>query len=107
MPSSFATVPSADLRRGPAARLGSFPTAPETLVARGFLNRMAETSGGRVLVATGRLDSALDALVEELSSQYVIGFTPAAADRGRAHRLDVRVADKKLKVRYRERYVVR
>ena len=68
---------------------------------------MAETSGGRVVLPTGHLDSALDTLVEELSSQYVIGFTPDAAERGRAHRLAVRVADKRLKVRYRERYVVR
>ena len=105
--SGFASVPSADLRRGPAARLDAFPTTPDTLAARGFLTRMAETSGGRVVLPTGHLDSALDTLVEELSSQYVIGFTPDAAERGRAHRLAVRVADKRLKVRYRERYVVR
>jgi hypothetical protein len=105
--SSFGSVPDADLRRGPAARLGPIPTAPDTLVARGFLTRMAETSGGRVLIPTGHLDATLDSLVEELSSQYVIGFTPAAGPRGRAHRLDVRVADKRLKVRYRERYLAR
>ncbi len=104
--SSFASVPDADLRRGPA-RLGSIPTAPDTLVARGFLTRMAETSGGRVLVPTGRLDSALDGLVEELSSQYVIGFTPAAPAGGREHRLEVRVSDRRLKVRHRERYIAR
>jgi len=108
VPSNFTSVPDADLRRGPAARLGTgFPTTPDTLAARGFLTRMAETSGGRVILPTGHLDSALDGLVEELSSQFVIGFTPAAAARGRAHRLEVRVADKKLKVRYRERYVAR
>jgi VWFA-related protein len=108
VPSSFSAVPDADLRRGPAARLGAgFPTTPDTLRARGFLTRMAETSGGRVLVPTGHLGATLDSLVEELSSQYVIGFTPAEGPRGRAHRLDVRVADKKLKVRYRERYIAR
>jgi VWFA-related protein len=105
--SNFASVPNADLRRGPAARLGAFPGTPDTLVARGFLTRMAETSGGRVLVPSGHLDSTLDGLVEELSSQYVIGFTPAAPAGGRAHRLEVRVTDKRLKARHRERYIAR
>jgi VWFA-related protein len=103
--SSFGTVPNADLRRGQAARLGAFPNAPETLIAHRFLERMADTSGGRVVSPGAHLEAALDSLVEELSSQYVIGFTPAAAADGRAHRLEVRVADKRLKVRSRERYV--
>jgi hypothetical protein len=77
------------------------------VAGRGFLNRLAEASGGRVLLPTGRLDSALDGLVDELSSQYVLGFAPAFALPGRTHRLDVRVADRNLKLRYRKSYAVR
>jgi VWFA-related protein len=85
---------------------GSFPipTAPDTMVSRGFLTRLAALSGGVVLESEGgRLERALDRLVTELGSQYVIGFAPASAA-PRSHRLDVRVEGRGLKVRHRDRY---
>ena len=96
-------------RVGPFARSGaSFPTvpsAPDNLAARSFLTRLADASGGLVLVPAGHgLAGALDRLLEELASQYVVGFAPAAGPPGRSHRLEVRAADRRLKVRHRERY---
>jgi hypothetical protein len=87
---------------------GAFPTTPDTLAARGFLTRLADASGGLVLVPAGHgLAGALDRLLEELASQYVVGFAPAAGPPGRSHRLEVRVGDRRLKVRHRERYLSR
>jgi len=103
-PSSFAPVPSADLRRGPPGRLRTFPSAPDTSAGRGFLGRLATVSGGRLLGADGRFEHALDGLVEELSSQYVIGFAPSDAGDGRSHHLEVRLPGRHLDVRYRSHY---
>ncbi|HEU0090615.1 MAG TPA: VWA domain-containing protein [Vicinamibacteria bacterium] len=87
---------------------GGFPTTPDTLAARSFLTRLADASGGLVLLPAGhRLAGALDRLLEELASQYVIGFAPGTATPGRSHRLEVRVADRRLKVRHRQRYLSR
>jgi VWFA-related protein len=86
----------------------NFPVTEERLRPRAFLERIAEQSGGLVLLPeAGGFERALDRLVEELSSQYVIGFAPAAATPGRSHRLEVRVADRRLKVRHRARYLAR
>ena len=108
VPSGWASGPST-YRPGTVGRSGGgFPTTPDTLAARGFLTRLANASGGLVLLpARHRLAGALDRLLEELASQYVIGFAPAAATPGRSHRLEVRVADRRLKVRHRERYLSR
>ncbi len=87
---------------------GGFPTAPDTLAARSFLTRLADASGGLVLLPAGHgLAGALDRLLEELASQYVLGFAPAAGPRGKSHRLEVRLADRRLKVRHRQRYLSR
>ena len=104
VPSGSASGPGG-FRRDPVSRapVGS-PTAPDALVARAFLERIAAASGGLVLLPhRGSLAPALDRLVEELSSQYVIGFAPASATPGRSQRLEVRVADRRLKVRHRTR----
>jgi VWFA-related protein len=87
---------------------GALPTTPDSLAARSFLTRLADASGGLVLLPAGHsLAGALDRLLEELASQYVIGFAPGAATPGRSHRLEVRLADRRLKVRHRERYLSR
>jgi len=84
---------------------GALPTTPDSLAARSFLTRLADASGGLVLTPAGHgLAGALDRLLEELASQYVLGFAPASAAPGRSHRLEVRVNDRHLKVRHRERY---
>jgi hypothetical protein len=50
------------------------------------------------------LAGALDRLLEELGAQYIVGFSPSSAAPGRTHKLEVRLKDRRLKVRYRERY---
>ena len=98
--SAFAPVPAASTRLP-----RTFPTVPENRVATAFLTGIARSSGGRVLEPQGgRLEVALDGLVEELASQYVIGFSPAEGGKPRAHRLVVRLADPHLVARHRERY---
>jgi VWFA-related protein len=87
---------------------GALPTTPDSLAARSFLTRLADASGGLVLLPAGHgLAGALDRLLEELASQYVVGFAPAAGPPGRSHRLEVRVGDRRLKVRHRARYLSR
>ena len=90
------------LRSSRTARLS---TTPENLAARSFLIRLADASGGLVLTPAGHaLAGALDRILEELASQYVLGFAPASAAPGRSHKLEVRVNDRRLKVRHRTRY---
>jgi VWFA-related protein len=96
-------------RVGPFTRSGGAyqrtPSAPDNLAARSFLTRLADASGGLMIVPAGHgLAGALDRLLEELGAQYVVGFAPASGGPGRSHRLEVRVNDRRLKVRYRERY---
>ena len=107
--SSFASGPSTASVR-PFGRGGGGPysaaSAPtENIAARSFLDRLADASGGLVLRPGGHgLSGALDRLLEELGAQYVVGFAPASGAPGRSHRLEVRLKDRRLKVRYRERY---
>jgi VWFA-related protein len=107
--SQFAGAPTS-VRIGPFARSGGTyapaPHAPDNLAARSFLTHLADASGGLVLTSAGHgLSGALDRMLEELASQYVLGFSPASAAPGRSHRLEVRVNDRRLKVRHRERYL--
>jgi VWFA-related protein len=88
-----------------ASGRSALPTTPDSLAARSFLTQLADASGGLVLTPAGHgLAGALDRLLQELASQYVVGFAPAASAPGRSHRLEVRVSDRRLKVRHRERY---
>ena len=43
-------------------------------------------------------------VVDELHSQYLLGFAPPAAD-GKKHDVEVRLTDRSLKVRARQNYV--
>lgn len=108
VPSGWTSGPST-YRPGTVGRSGGgFPSAPDDLAARSFLTRLADASGGLVLLPAGHgLAGALDRILEELAAQYVIGFAPATATLGRSHRLEVRLADRRLKVRHRERYLSR
>jgi VWFA-related protein len=86
----------------------NFPVTEENLHPRAFLERIAEESGGLVMLPqAGGFERALDRLVEELASQYVIGFSAAPGKPGRTHRLEVHVDGRGLKVRHREHYVSR
>jgi len=70
------------------------------------LGRVAVESGGGYLELRGRddLSAAFASVMDELHSQYLIGFAPPARD-GKKHDLDVRVSERGLKVRARKDYV--
>jgi len=108
VPSTFQPA-APGFRVGPFARSGGTyqraPSAPDTLAARSFLTRLADASGGLLVAPAGHgLAGALDRLLEELGAQYVVGFSPSSGAPGRSHKLEVRLKDRRLKVRYRERY---
>jgi Ca-activated chloride channel family protein len=71
-----------------------------------ILNRFAnETGGGFFDLKKGAdLNSSFTRIAQELRSQYLLGFSPAALD-GKVHKLDVRVKRPGLKSRSRRSYV--
>jgi Ca-activated chloride channel family protein len=70
-----------------------------------ILNRFAtETGGGYFDLKKGAdLNSSFTRIAQELRSQYLLGFAPAALD-GKVHRLEVRVKRAGLKARSRRSY---
>jgi Ca-activated chloride channel homolog len=70
------------------------------------LARVAEDTGGGYFELRGRddLGQAFAQVVDELHSQYLLGFAPPKRD-GKVHELDVRVATRGLKPRARRSYV--
>jgi Ca-activated chloride channel family protein len=70
------------------------------------LARVAEeTGGGYTDIRMGQdLGAAFAGVVDELHSQYLIGFAPPKRD-GKVHDLDVRVSQRGLKARARKDYV--
>lgn len=70
------------------------------------LARVAEeTGGGYTEIRAGQdLAAAFAAVVDELHSQYAIGFAPPKRD-GKTHKVDVRVSTSGLKVRGKKSYV--
>ncbi len=70
-----------------------------------ILNRFAtETGGGYFdLKKDADLNSSFTRIAQELRSQYLLGFSPAALD-GKVHRLEVRAKRLGLKVRSRRSY---
>jgi Ca-activated chloride channel family protein len=70
------------------------------------LARVAEeTGGGYTEMRPGQdLSAAFAAVVDELHSQYAIGFAPPKRD-GKTHKVDVRVTGQGLKVRGKKSYV--
>jgi VWFA-related protein len=73
----------------------------------GFLQAMAESTGGRAVVRTNEMERDVPALFEETSSYYLLGVAPpeGSAD-NRLHRVDVRVARPGLDVRTRRGFYV-
>jgi len=71
-----------------------------------ILNRFAaETGGGYFdLKKDADLNSSFTRIAQELRSQYLLGFSPAALD-GKSHRLEVRVKRVGLKTRSRRSYI--
>ena len=77
-----------------AARAGQ---AKRDEVDLNVLRDLAENSGGRAFLLAeslinrgGQIEKVLDAIADELRSQYTLGFYPAHADDGRYHSLRVR-----------------
>lgn len=70
-----------------------------------ILNRFANETGGGYfdLKKDADLNSSFTRIAQELRSQYLLGFTPAALD-GKVHRLEVRVTRPGLKARSRRSY---
>jgi Ca-activated chloride channel homolog len=64
-----------------------------------------ETGGGFTEIRYGEdLAAAFARVADELHSQYLIGFAPPKRD-GKVHKIDVRVATRRLEVRGRKSYV--
>jgi VWFA-related protein len=80
----------------------------ESVMMGRFLDQFAGTSGGtlmRVLVGSG--EGAMDQILRETTSYYLLGVTPAESDRdGRTHRLKVKVDQRDTVVRSRTWLVI-
>lgn len=74
----------------------------------GSFRRMATETGGAFfeLKKTADLNSTFTRVVQELHSQYLLGFSPAVLD-GREHRLEVRLTKPGLTARARRTYIAR
>jgi Ca-activated chloride channel family protein len=72
---------------------------------RALVSLADRTGGGRFqLTRNADLATTMARVVDELRHQYMLGFVPRVLD-GRAHRLEVRLREPRLKVRARQSYV--
>lgn len=72
-----------------------------------FKKMASETGGGYFeLKASADLNSTFTRVIEELHSQYVIGFTPANLD-GKLHKLEVKLTKRGFKARARKNYLAK
>jgi Ca-activated chloride channel family protein len=71
-----------------------------------ILNRFANETGGGYfdLKKNADLNASFTRIAQELRSQYLLGFSPAALD-GKVHRLEVRIKRPGLKTRSRRSYI--
>jgi VWFA-related protein len=74
----------------------------------GSFRRLASETGGGFfqLDKTAELNSTFTRVVQELHSQYVLGFSPQVLD-GKSHKLEVRLTKPTLKARARASYVAK
>lgn len=63
-----------------------------------------ETGGAHIRVSNKNIAAGFEQIAEELHSQYVLGFSPRAAD-GATHKLEVKIARRGLTARARKSYV--
>jgi Ca-activated chloride channel family protein len=83
------------------------PNSTDALRARSFLHGLAETTGGQVFqpAASRQLAAIYSTILDELGSQYVLGYTSDNATRdGRFRRITVALERPELKVRHRKGY---
>lgn len=93
----------------PVAFVGERPNSAEGLRARAFLASLADMSGGKVFAprASQQLAAIYTSILEELSSQYVLGYVSDNGLRdGRFRKLAVEVNRPGIRLRYRPGYVV-
>jgi len=93
----------------PIAFTGGLQTgSPSALRSRGFLNEIADLTGGQVFrpAVSRDLPGIYEKILEELSGQYVLGFVSDNPRRdGKYRKLKVQVHREGLRVRHREGYV--
>lgn len=92
--------------RQPGIGMGGLRTALTADLPDPGLARVAEDTGGGYAEIAPRddLSLAFARVVDELHSQYLIGFAPPRRD-GKVHDIDVRVSERGLKPRARKDYV--
>ena len=92
----------------PIGFTGGFPSgSSRALRARALLDGLASLTGGQVFspLASRDLAQVYQRILEELSAQYVLGFSSTDARRDGKHRkLKVEVRGKGYKVRHRTSY---
>jgi Ca-activated chloride channel family protein len=88
-------------RGGASMRMGLLDDLPDA-----ELPRAAEETGGGYFEVQPQddLGAAFVRVAEELHSQYLLGFTPPAAD-GKLHRVEIKLTSRDLKPRARRRYL--
>jgi Ca-activated chloride channel family protein len=106
----FQVVRSSNVTIYPIAFTGSLPVGSHrALAARSFLHTLAELTGGEVFLPRGsrQLGEIYQMLLDELQTQYVLGFSSDNARQdGRYRRLKITVSRPGLKLRYRAGYLV-
>jgi Ca-activated chloride channel family protein len=98
---------SSDVVVYPIAFRGERPHSAEALRAQSFLASLAQESGGQVFKpqASRELAAVYQSILDELGTQYVLGYLPASTARdGRYHRLQIEAKRPGLKLRYRPGY---
>lgn len=68
------------------------------------LEMLAGDTGGLAAFGTNNLGGAFDRLADDFRTYYSLGYQPTHADRGRYHRIEVRLKRKGLVVRHRDGY---
>jgi len=76
------------------------------------LLRLAERTGGRAIVNTRNFAGGFDSIASDLQNRYSLGYSPTHAERGRTHRIEVRLTEEararhrgRLTIRHRDSYV--
>jgi Ca-activated chloride channel homolog len=83
------------------------PNSTDALRARSFLHGLAESTGGQVFqpTASRQLAAIYQTILDELGSQYVLGYTSDNTKRdGRFRRIAIELKRRELRVRHRRGY---
>ena len=70
----------------------------------GSVRDLAEATGGFAITRAGRFGVALERLRRDLGSYYSLGYSPERPLDGERHKIEVRLRDRRLRVRHRESY---